>query len=90
MDNLKMPGLVRTYAKSFETIRKEEEEMLKKMKPEERDAYLKDKEEMFRSVNKEPPSLLDSTSPTVLDSISPTVLDSTSPNLVASTEEDKK
>ena len=74
MDNLEMPKLVRTSAKSFETMRKEEKERIKQMTPEERDIYLKDREEMFRSFNKEPPSLLTSTSPTVLDS----------------TEEDKK
>ena len=92
MSELKqIPKLVRTSAKSFETMRKEEEERIKKMTPEERDVYLKDREEMFGSFNKEPPSLLSSTSPqSLLTSTSPTVLDSISPNVLASTDEDKK
>jgi hypothetical protein len=70
MSELKqIPKLVRTSAKSFETMRKEEEERIKKMTPVKRTEYLKDREEMFGSFNKEPPSLLDSTSPVVVDSI---------------------
>ena len=65
----KPPKVVRTCTKSVETMRKEEEEMIKKMTPEERDSYLKDKEEMWKSYNTGPLSLLDSTAPTLLDSV---------------------
>ena len=65
----KPPKAVRTSAKSFETMRKEEDEKIKKMTPKERDSYLKDKEEMWKSYNTGPLSLLDSTAPTLLDSV---------------------